>query len=291
MKALMRTTFALSILLLATGVAAAQAPLKDNPRCKDQGIFTRMPGYFLVQERFCKEIQFDSHEFQVQKGTAVRKQRVEGHKLVVTYEFERSTGPTPSGLQVQRNFLNATLKMGGKTLYSEKSGFYYTTLVLAKNGRETWVELWTREQASDMTLTIIEREAMQQDIAVNADALKGGLAESGHAEVPGIFFDFNKAEVKPESQPALLEIAKLLKGNPTLLVWIVGHTDNVGSADANMKLSGARAASVVAALVQAGIDARRLAPHGAGPFAPVAANTSEEGRARNRRGELVARPQ
>ncbi len=287
----MRTTSVLSILLFVTGVATAQGPLKDNPRCKDQELFTRMPGYFLDEERFCKEIQFDAHEFNVQKGATVLKQRVEGRKLVIRYNFDRSSGQMPSGVQVQRNFVNAALKMGGKTLYSEKSGFYYTTLVLTKNGRETWVELWTRDQASDLALTIVEREAMQQVIAVNADALKGGLADSGHAEVPGIFFDFNKAEVKPESQPALVEIAKLLKGNPALRVWIVGHTDNVGSADANMKLSSARAASVVAALVQAGIDARRLAPHGAGPFAPVAANTSETGRARNRRVELVAQPQ
>jgi outer membrane protein OmpA-like peptidoglycan-associated protein len=69
---------------------------------------------------------------------------------------------------------------------------------------------------------------------------------------------------------------------------VVGHTDNVGTADANVALSNARAASVVKALAAGGIDARRLTPHGDGPFSPVAANTTDEGRARNRRVELVA---
>jgi outer membrane protein OmpA-like peptidoglycan-associated protein len=71
---------------------------------------------------------------------------------------------------------------------------------------------------------------------------------------------------------------------------VVGHTDNVGTAEFNVTLSSARASAVAKALVAAGIDARRLTPHGDGPFAPVATNTTEEGRARNRRVELVAQP-
>ena len=69
-----------------------------------------------------------------------------------------------------------------------------------------------------------------------------------------------------------------------------GHTDNVGAVESNNTLSGARAAAVGKALVQRGIAATRLAPHGVGPYAPVASNTTDEGRARNRRAELVARP-
>jgi outer membrane protein OmpA-like peptidoglycan-associated protein len=74
-------------------------------------------------------------------------------------------------------------------------------------------------------------------------------------------------------------------------VWVVGHTDYVGSADTNVALSLARAKAVVQALVQKyGIDAARLAPFGAGPYAPVATNDTEDGRAKNRRVELVKRP-
>jgi outer membrane protein OmpA-like peptidoglycan-associated protein len=116
------------------------------------------------------------------------------------------------------------------------------------------------------------------------------LQENGRVEVPGIFFDFGKSDVKPESEPALKELTAMLQANTALKVWVVGHTDNVGSAESNLTLSGARAAAVVKALAQRGIGANRLAPHGAGPYAPVASNATDEGRARNRRVELVAQP-
>ena len=79
----------------------------------------------------------------------------------------------------------------------------------------------------------------------------------------------------------------MLQANAALKVWVVGHTDNVGSAESNLTLSGARAAAVVKALALRGIGANRLAPHGAGPYAPVASNRTEAGRAKNRRVELV----
>lgn len=114
------------------------------------------------------------------------------------------------------------------------------------------------------------------------------MAEVGHVEVPGIYFDFGKSEVKPESKPALEQVAALLQANPSMRVWVVGHTDSVGSAESNVALSNARAASVIRVLTQQmGIASRRLAPHGAGPYAPVASNKTEEGRAKNRRVELV----
>jgi outer membrane protein OmpA-like peptidoglycan-associated protein len=124
----------------------------------------------------------------------------------------------------------------------------------------------------------------------DAAALRSGLKENGHVEVPGIVFDFGKSDIKPESEPALKELAAMLQANAALKVGVVGHTDNVGLVESNMTLSGARAAAVVKALVQRGIGANRLAPHGAGPYAPVASNNTEEGRARNRRVELVAQP-
>jgi outer membrane protein OmpA-like peptidoglycan-associated protein len=131
---------------------------------------------------------------------------------------------------------------------------------------------------------------MQQDVAANADALKNGLAQNGHVEVPGIYFDFNKSDLKPESKPALDELVKLLQADPSLRVWVVGHTDNVGSAETNLTLSKARAASVIGALTAAGIALARLAPFGNGPYAPVSTNATDEGRAKNRRVELVAQP-
>jgi outer membrane protein OmpA-like peptidoglycan-associated protein len=104
----------------------------------------------------------------------------------------------------------------------------------------------------------------------------------------GILFDTGKAELKPESAPVLAEIAKLLKASPALSVFIVGHTDMVADAATNVRLSMARAQTVVNTLIgQHGIAGARLVPHGAGPYAPVASNRTEEGRAKNRRVELV----
>lgn len=274
-----------AILIISAFTAAAQPA--DRPGSKDPALFTRMPGYIITDYR---ESPFDAHEFKVQKGQGTANQHVEGHMIFWRYDFPSSGGVPPSKLQVFRNFQNAVQKLGGKTMFAETAGDYNSTFLVAKNGTETWIELLPRGSGDLYVLTIVEVQAMQQDIVANAAALKSGLAGSGHVEVPGIFFDFAKADVKPESQPAIQEVVKMLQASPSLKVWVVGHTDNVGTADANVALSSGRAAAVVKALVAAGIDVRRLTPHGDGPFAPVAANTTDDGRAHNRRVELVAQP-
>ena len=129
---------------------------------------------------------------------------------------------------------------------------------------------------------------MKQEVRADAQFMADGIASSGRVAVYGIYFDFDKAEVKPESAPALSEIAKLLAGKPRLTVFIVGHTDNVGGVDYNMRLSQARAEAVVTALTtQHSVHPQRLLAFGVGPLAPAAPNTTEEGRAKNRRVELV----
>jgi OmpA-OmpF porin, OOP family len=125
-------------------------------------------------------------------------------------------------------------------------------------------------------------------VATTAEALSSGLATSGHIVVNGILFDTGKAEVKPESAPALQEVVKLLKQDARLKVYVVGHTDNVGTLAANMELSRQRAAAVVQTLAtQYGVAAGRLQAYGDGPYAPLASNDSDDGRALNRRVELV----
>jgi outer membrane protein OmpA-like peptidoglycan-associated protein len=103
----------------------------------------------------------------------------------------------------------------------------------------------------------------------------------------GIYFDFDKATIKPESQPQLAQMVAFLRDNPDAKVYVTGHTDNKGALDYNMKLSGARATAVVKALVAAGIDGKRMVPKGVGPLAPLASNRDEAGQAKNRRVELV----
>ncbi len=103
----------------------------------------------------------------------------------------------------------------------------------------------------------------------------------------GIYFDTDKDVLKPESQPTIAEIVKLLKSDPALRIHVVGHTDNQGKTDYNLDLSRRRAASVVYALSSQGIAAGRLDSFGCGVYAPVASNETEEGRAKNRRVELT----
>jgi outer membrane protein OmpA-like peptidoglycan-associated protein len=255
---------------------------KDAAGSKDPALFTRMPGFYISENT---EHQFDGYDFPVQKGNTTVTQHVEGHWTHWRYDFNPSAGTPPSPLQIQRNFQNAVLKLGGKVMYNINLD---STFMVARNGTEAWIAFLPRGQT--YYLLIIEVQAMQQDVVANADALKSGLDDTGHVEVPGIFFDTAKSDIKPESQPAIQEVVKMLQASPAVKVWVVGHTDNVGTADAKVALSNARAASVVKALAAGGIDARWLTPHGDGPFAPVAANTTDEGRARNRRVELVAQP-
>lgn len=150
-----------------------------------------------------------------------------------------------------------------------------------------WVEV-VAEFTGKYFLTIMEKKAMNQDIVANAEALANDLKTTGHSAVYGIYFDTGKSEIKPESGQAIGEIAKLLKSDATLKVHVVGHTDNVGGMEANMKLSRDRAEAVVQALVKDhGVTASRLNPYGDGPYAPVASNDTDEGKAKNRRVELV----
>ena len=128
------------------------------------------------------------------------------------------------------------------------------------------------------------------DGPANATSWLSDITTTGHAAVYGIYFDTDRAEIKPESEPALAEMAKLLKGNAALNVFIVGHTDNTGTLEHNMKLSQDRATSVVNALVsKQGIAAARLKAMGVASLAPVASNDTEDGKAKNRRVELVKR--
>lgn len=136
---------------------------------------------------------------------------------------------------------------------------------------------------------VVRTKSMDTGMAkVDAAAMRKGLEQTGHMALYGIQFDFGKSSLKLESAPVIAEVAGLLKNNAKLKLHVVGHTDNIGTFEANMALSKARAATVVDALVkQHGIASARLMPHGASSIAPVATNRTDAGRAENRRVELV----
>jgi len=139
-------------------------------------------------------------------------------------------------------------------------------------------------------LDVIEVKPMQTgQVVVDANAMAREIAATGRVALYGIYFDSGKADVKPESQAALGEIAKLMKQDAALKLLVVGHTDTAGAFDYNIDLSRRRGQSVVQALVSGhGIDTARLKPWGVGYASPVASNRAEDGRAKNRRVELVA---
>ena len=127
-------------------------------------------------------------------------------------------------------------------------------------------------------------------VVVSAAQIANDLDAAGRISLYGVLFDFNKASIKPESRPALDEIARFLKNSPAKKIYVVGHTDNVGGFDFNMQLSKARAASVVTDLTRTyGIPADRMTANGVGLLSPVASNATEDGRAKNRRVELLPR--
>ena len=241
------------------------------------------------------------------------------HKLTQSHRLEgritRLNYKVPEGrsiLEVYRNYETALKQAGFEVLYTcgpkeakdcgpgvtlphwfgnktWPSAFQsrYLTARLARPEGDAWVAL---EAGPGRThILVVEVKPMETGkVTVNAAALAGDITRTGHVAVYGIYFDTGKADLKPESDPVLAEMAKLLKDNAALKLHVVGHTDNVGALAMNMDLSKRRATAVMQSLVtKHGIAAARLSAHGVGPLAPVAPNTSDDGRAKNRRVELV----
>lgn len=170
---------------------------------------------------------------------------------------------------------------------------------LSRGGADTYITVYSMDIPTDIktfggrastALQIVEPKVMDTGKVAVFDVAKiaSGLSTEGKISLYGIYFDTGKSDVKPESKAQLDEMGKFLKQNAALKVFIVGHTDNQGTYDANVTLSQRRAEAVVAALVKDyRIDAKRLAAKGAANISPVASNSSDVGRAKNRRVELV----
>jgi OOP family OmpA-OmpF porin len=237
--------------------------------------------------------------------------RLEGRITRIAYR----TAPGPSILEVSRNFETQLTKAGFETLlacdtdacggipFSEAvdtlpvpqmwvDGFNYHYFFAHKTdaGRETYASVLVSQNNQDITAQLVVAElGAIEDKMVNAAAMAKGLGETGHIALYGIYFDTDKAVLKPESRPTLEQIAKLLTSQPQLNVFIVGHTDNQGAYEYNLDLSRRRAEAIAAELMKSfRIAQPRLRTAGLGFLAPVGSNASEAGRALNRRVELVA---
>jgi len=271
-----------ALLVLSLAIAAPAGAEPDRKGCADHPLFpTRMPDFFIVD---CKTVEFDAYAF---KMPDPRKQnRQEGKFTFITYQLERGKADA-SGVAVVRNYENALAKIGGTVAESDPDRWVNGKVVL--DGKEAWFE--AMKGNGKIWLRIVEKQPMKQHIVADALSMSNDLRATGHVAVYGIFFDTGKAVVKPESKPALDEVAKLLKADPALKLWVVGHTDWVGKVDDNMRLAQARGEAVASELAGAyGISAARLKGYGVGPLAPVAGNDDEAGRAKNRRVDLVKAP-
>ena len=263
---------------MTVGFAFAQ---QDKKGCKDHPLFTRMSNFYINN---CEEKEFDVVDF-YEPPQGEKNVKVEGRTYVIEYLTQKGFEGKRTSLQIMRNYSNAARQIGGSVY--ERTSNNMAFIRILKDGKEIWV-IFNPYGGDRYYLTFVEKEAMKQEVTANAKVMAEGISSTGHVAIYGIYFDFNKSDVKPESEPALNEIAKLLSGNPNLKVFIVGHTDNIGGVDYNMKLSQTRADAVVKmATTKFKINPQRLKAYGVGQLAPVAPNKTEEGRAKNRRVELV----
>ncbi len=276
MKNIALAIFSLFFMLTANGHSlVAEQDVKES---KDHPILTRMPGFHISAY---KEAEFDSYKF---IGSDMKQAGIEGHKYNIEYKLNSGVAE-PGELKIRKNVQDALKKIGGNVVFDDNFN-RVSTIVVQKDGKETWIEV--RSFNNMYRLNIVERGIMKQEIAANAEAMGNDINSTGHVSVYGIYFDSGKAEIKPESDTAIQQISLLLKNNGSLNLYLVGHTDNVGTIDANMKLSKDRADAVVNLLItRYGIPATRLKSYGVASLAPVTSNDSEEGKAKNRRVELV----
>ena len=271
---------------------------------KDHPLVSRYPGSFI---REYDQKEYDEFELPVASNgpnKPCKTQHLEGKVTFIRYIPPKGR----SMLEVFRNYELGLQKAGFEEILKcadaaecgsgdvKHLGFYggwknhYLAAKLSRPEGDVYAAVnISQYNEGDLYLAIIELKPMESGlITVDASTLAKDITKTGHASVYGIYFDTGKADVKPESDGALKEISKLLQQDARLKLYVVGHTDNQGTLAGNMDLSKRRADAVVKVLTtKYNVAAARLSAQGDGPTAPVASNDSEEGRAKNRRVELV----
>jgi OmpA-OmpF porin, OOP family len=244
----------------------------DSEGCKDSGLVTRMPGATIHS---CDNKEYDQFDITVDGKDDVPKKHVEGEM----HTWDYGTREGVSQIQVFRN-LDTALRSGGFHIVYEDSPGY-----ISANKGKTWIVI--DNSGSYYYQTIITEQEMKQEVTADASSLKDELEKSGHVAVYGILFETGKATLQPSSESTLTEIVKLMQDSADLKLRVEGHTDNVGAAAANQALSQRRADTVKSWLVSHDIAADRLVAKGFGDTKPVADNSTDEGKAKNRRVELA----
>lgn len=279
--------FLLSIVGVFFVVYCAMAAGEDETY-KPIPYFSGMSNYEIGGAPSDKE--FDEYSFFDGKNAV----KVEGKKWVRYYALKEGAKQA-SELQITRNYANAIRSIGGTVLFEgvcgdEKCGDATDRPAVfgkvTKGSKELWVEVYAMSGGAEYNITVVEKEAMKQDITANA--MLQALNKEGHIALY-LNFDTGKSSIKAESKPIIDQIVQMMKSSPDLKLNVEGHTDNVGNPKSNKTLSEERAKSVMAEIVKQGVDAKRLSALGFGQDKPIADNKTEEGKAKNRRVELVKR--
>lgn len=308
----------LLVALLAVALPVLAPASGMSQEVKDHPLISRYPGSEIAYLPKSSVKEFDEVILPMgpyQNGKISKTERVEGKvsRLIYKNPRERST------LEIFRNYQQALAKASFQTLFTcsdRECGdaskgplneavtdfgswcvassiqcpepMRYIVAKLSRPAGDVYAAVKVRTE--DTYLVVVDVKPMQGGmVTIGAKEMAADISKSGHVSIYGIYFDTDKSVIKSESKQSIAEIAKLLSEQPSLRLHVVGHTDNVGVLGHNMTLSKQRAEAVVNALVtEHRVAASRLMANGVGPLAPVASNGAEEGRAKNRRVELVA---
>jgi OOP family OmpA-OmpF porin len=273
--------------LLPLGPPTQQSPPKYEKSLKTEGLVSRYT-YLAPAGRTPTEL--------------IRNYKLEFQRLALVTLYEKGAGergwfgPTfaPTATEDQIGDILAYNESQERVLVGKSKDasptYYYVFVTSYRDGNMPDRLLASvKKDRAIAQLVVVAPEKMETKMEfVNADEMSKSLLDSGKIALYGIYFDSDKDSIQPDSQTTLQEIAKLLNANPKLNVEVVGHTDNQGKPDYNLDLSRRRAAAVVKELTSKyGIAGNRLGSFGCGFYAPVASNDSEDGKAKNRRVELV----
>ena len=264
------------LIFIAAMILAGSISLlaQDAEGCKDHPLLSRMPGYNISE---CTQ-NFNQLDFFNAKGEEVK---LEGNLTHIWYVFNPESGKKePSFFQIVKNYANAIIKIGGKKIFEDGGLGCYE---LKKNGKTYNIKVACTNN-SDVLLDVLEMEQMKQEITANE--MLDALNKDGYIAL-NILFETGKSTIQQESLPVVDQMFELMKSDATLKISIEGHTDNVGDAVSNKKLSNDRAKAVMDALIAKGIDKIRMTFVAWGQEKPVADNRSEEGKAKNRRVEII----
>lgn len=255
--------------------AWGQAPAQDARGCAESKIVSRMPGCVIMR---CESKDFAAAP--MPKSATDRTTQVEGQMERTVYRCPAGKSPLELGRNTETALKNAGFEILYTYVYAGGARFYMTG-----HKAPYWVKL--QVLSDNYELITVKEQAMEQVMTANAEGWATQVNQTGRVSLYGINFDTAKATIRPDSEPVLNEVLKLLQANAQWAMLVAGHTDNVGAAEMNLTLSRQRAESVIAWLAGHGVDRARLVAAGFGDKRPVAPNTSEDGRQKNRRVDLV----